>query len=1548
MELLREFHIVPDAVVGHSSGEIAAAYTIGALSLESAIKIAYHRGRLAQQLVSPSSKSGAMMSVNICEADVDAYLDKFSLSGKLSVACVNSPINVTLSGDEAAIDTLQVHLDADKIFARKLNTGVAYHSPAMKQVAEIYHSCISSLEPRQAQKKNIIMVSSVTGLKISTSALSKAQYWVDNLVSPVRFADALRYLSVAAPQVDGLKNLTTYIEVGPHGSLKRPISDTLGDVRKGQTFRYLPVLSKFSSPVESTLDVVGQLFSAGFSVSVTDANQQNTDDREWPFLVDTPAYPYDHSQLHWYETRLSRDWRFREAAPRSVLGVRATDWNPHEPRWRKMLRISEMPWLEDHVIGENALFPAAGMINMALEAVKQTAHASQDITGYRIREASFMKPIIVRPEGDNEVITQLRPLKQAYDKAVLRFEVTLFTVVDGYWTECSKFSVNLEYKEDTNEVDGGMEAHIAADAMAYEYSQGREASKKRINKQDFYKWGHEQGLNWSNLFALAEDIRWDGDKVATALVNVEPPVESYEGIVHPAVLDSAFQVIYVPASHGASKEIPTIIPYKFRNIWISATGWQYPDTRLIRALGRSQIRPNGLGIECTINLLSDNQLPLCHIEAIMLPVMDHKPGDDGPASKRLLHHVDWKPSLSLLSVDQLRKYCDAGPTTTDESSAAHFTQNLEDTLKAFMRQNLGQLLPDNLAKAAPHIKGYVTFMKTQLQALAEGASDASDSEILQAELDKLRVSRPSASVFVEVAKHLLPIVRGEVEVSELLLSSSLVQDFYEDLLGHFFDRRLLSYVDLVAHQTPALRIIEVGAGQGAMTKLILSIFDQIESRTGGIAFHEYVYTDSSDLNLEKARGRFGDQQGRMSFKTFDLNQEDPAQLFQPAGFDLVLAGGALHAMNNLPTTLKSLRSLLKPDGHLIFCDATAPDRFSLSFGLGVLPDWWSSQGDSLVPRQILTESEWDSTLQQNDFSGTDLFIQDDGNPAAHYASLIISTASPHLHEEATHKAVRVLLVVAEGYLNHENSVHALVDKTIRHMGYHILTVPFDQLQDIQISSTDFVVFLADLDGTLLADISLSTFNLLKSLIARMGQLVWVASDATSSEPRPGIKDGFLRTLRSEFNNKRIISVSLEDFDTDHSKYASQISKVFSSVFDNASPEMEYVMREGQVLTGRLVEDAGLNHQLFSSIHPETKITPWLPGPPLKLHVGSRGRLDTLHFREDVACYKDLGPTEVEIEAKAWAVNFRDVFSALGRLDDPGFGFDCAGVVTQVGPDCKSVQPGDRVCMCLWDCMRMFPRSDEQAVVKLPSSISYEEACAVIIPGMTAWHSLVELARLGQGEKILIHAAAGATGQLAIQIAQMVGAEVFATVGYDDKKQLLMDVYGIPEDHIFYSRSNNATFAKGVMRMTNGYGVDVVLNSLMGQGLRASWECVAPYGRFIEIGKADINADASLPMLAFANNAMFAAVDIRHMIVERQQMASKLLHKVMHMAIEGTIHCPKPLRVFDVGAVEDAFRYIQGGKNTGRAIIRIERSIQVQVRTYTPDFTLLYYCCHHCA
>lgn len=178
--------------------------------------------------------------------EVDAYLNKARLKlgemdtdFQISVACINSPSNVSLSGDETAIDKLKEYLDRDGVFAQKLKTGIAYHSIAMEPISEEYLRCLSSLEPRNLSTSNTLVISSVTGQTISTGSLAQGQYWVDNLLSPIRFADALQYVVLAARKMDGLKAISDYLEIGPHGALRRPVKDTISQATGGKPFRYL-------------------------------------------------------------------------------------------------------------------------------------------------------------------------------------------------------------------------------------------------------------------------------------------------------------------------------------------------------------------------------------------------------------------------------------------------------------------------------------------------------------------------------------------------------------------------------------------------------------------------------------------------------------------------------------------------------------------------------------------------------------------------------------------------------------------------------------------------------------------------------------------------------------------------------------------------------------------------------------------------------------------------------------------------------------------------------------------------------------------------------------------------------------------------------------------------------------------------------------------------------------------------------------------------------------------------------------------------------------
>jgi hypothetical protein len=254
----------------------------------------------------------------------------------------------------------------------------------------------------------------------------------------------------------------------------------------------------------------------------------------------------------------------------------------------------------------------------------------------------------------------------------------------------------------------------------------------------------------------------------------------------------------------------------------------------------------------------------------------------------------------------------------------------------------------------------------------------------------------------------------------------------------------------------------------------------------------------------------------------------------------------------------------------------------------------------------------------------------------------------------------------------------------------------DDFKDAEVANTDVFVIITDIDEPLFGSLKDDRFIALKEMVKRVRKLLWVSASNVDGEghsilPQYSFATGWLRSIRSEALDRQIVTLSIESGSRDLATYAAHISSVLFAAFntDIASPELEYVVRDGILHTGRLFEEIELNDKMKALISPKLESGPWKSGPPLKLAINVRGMLDSLEFVENVAHRLELQTDEIEIEAKAWGLSFRDIFVALGRLNGNDFGYDCAGVVTIAGSD-TDFQPGDRVVMSGQGCMRTYP------------------------------------------------------------------------------------------------------------------------------------------------------------------------------------------------------------------------------------------------------------------
>ncbi|OLN94032.1 Lovastatin diketide synthase LovF 6 [Colletotrichum chlorophyti] len=325
-----------------------------------------------------------------------------------------------------------------------------------------------------------------------------------------------------------------------------------------------------------------------------------------------------------------------------------------------------------------------------------------------------------------------------------------------------------------------------------------------------------------------------------------------------------------------------------------------------------------------------------------------------------------------------------------------------------------------------------------------------------------------------------------------------------------------------------------------------------------------------------------------------------------------------------------------------------------------------------------------------------------------------------------------------------------------------------------------------------------------------------------------------------------------------------------------------------------------------------------------LRIARPGQLATLTWapREQP---RDLVSDAVQVRVHAAGLNFKDVLVAMGVSSvlndgDASLGFEAAGVVTAVGSFVSRVQAGDRVMLFAPQagCFSTSVRVPELLCARIPDTLSFEHAAGMPCVFTTVLRALVDKVHLRPGRSILVHSAAGGVGLAAIQIARWLGAEVFATVGSEEKRDFLRDTVGIDSARIFGSRDE--WFADDVMTASAGRGVDVVLNSLTGELLHASWRCVAPRGTLVDIGKRDAAARSKLPMDSMDDNRAFVGIDMSRLATLDASEIGSLLDQVVELYHEGAISPVTPLRNLPCSEISDAFQCLAKGTHIGKIVV----------------------------
>ena len=649
-DILQGWGVQPQAVIGHSSGEIAAAYAAGLVTKENAIKAAYYRGQASVLRNGQAKASLGMLAAGIGASDAPKYLD--GLEDAVQIACYNSPSSLTLSGTVAALDEVKTRLADDGKFARMLQVNLAYHSRFMKEIGDIYkdllHEDFDCLSPKQREVK---MFSSVLGHKMGQAA--DADYWTANMVSPVRFEEAARELMTHDEGADFL------IEIGPSGALAGPIKQIKQSISGGgANIQYCASLSRGQDAINSLFDAAGRLFVAGGKVDLAKVNNDGCSPPQ--VITDLPNYSWNHSTKYWYENESSKDWRNRLFPHHDLLGSKVLGNSYHAPVWKKTLRVEDLPWLKDHRMGPEIVFPAAAFIAMGVEAMAQVSQALHHLEGkalpksprYRVRNSTFPKALVLEEEKPTKIMLSLSARPGSKDTW---HEFKVFSLTEDAWAEHCRGLVRIE--EDT---------HKKAPAGALAPLRNPTSGKL------WYKAMEDAGYGFGPLFQKhLETESLSGQRTNRSIVDLtEPPSEYTQSYypLHPASIDGCLQTCSPGLWRGRRTHVnAVVVPAIIDDVVICPK----PDD-VTTGMSVSSSKYVGLGRrEETKNSMSDATIYHPETGALLFQVSGlrfHKlETTESQYAAHKFSRLSWKPDVSFISQDGISSLSTGLPESGDHA-----------------------------------------------------------------------------------------------------------------------------------------------------------------------------------------------------------------------------------------------------------------------------------------------------------------------------------------------------------------------------------------------------------------------------------------------------------------------------------------------------------------------------------------------------------------------------------------------------------------------------------------------------------------------------------------------------------------------------------------------------------------------------------------------------------------------------------------------------------------------------------------------------------------
>ncbi|EFQ92956.1 hypothetical protein PTT_09821 [Pyrenophora teres f. teres 0-1] len=1428
----------PAAVLGHSSGEIAAAYAAGGLSAREAILVAYLRGLVARR----QSRKGAMGALGMSWEAAKKHL----VPGVV-LACDNAPNSVTISGDAGPLEQVvkSIKQSGSGVLATVLKVDKAYHSPHMAEVGAEYRQNMTNAGV-VGKVHTLPYFSSVSGEPFAPAGKSRfgPRYWQTNLERPVLFTSAV---SSAIKQHTG-PSKQVFLEVGPHAALAGPLRQIL--TQHSSSASYVSTLARRNDSMESWLSALGQLFAHHVPFDLCALMPAGN------ALSDLPPYPWDHHRSHWRESRVAREWRMRKHRHHDLLGAKVPDTTDIQPVWRNLLHIENAPWIRDHKINGDIIFPFAGYIAMAAEAIRQITGVEEVV---KLRNVAVPTALVVNEGSPKELVTTFHRLR-------------LTDSLDSEWWEFSVASHNGHSwtKHCSGEIQA-LDEDVAGNHVAVQENLPRKASSKR-----WYDVMRREGLDYGYHFESLEEITTTttGARGARAQVRNDWHGDERFYHLHPVVLDSCLQLLCIAAQYGLTHDYHQVLPASVGSLTIRRCAVE-------KLVVSAVAEPVGSGV-CGTSIVAAGNKSVVEFSNVRMDSFTNGHVEDGTP---IIARSEWVPHIETEAFGTLVK-----PTREHQAIATTLNEIVDLSMTAARRLTAGM-------DVIPELQRYKTWLDE-----TKSCSEELDDATLKARIACLATSLASTPV-AQIAKAITLVTENMPDMLSGRKKAFEILDT-EDTVGKF--SRFLKEIDASAffsclgHNKPNLRVLELGAGVGSATA---DIVKSLTRHDGTLLFSHYTVSDPSSGTVDALKTRFHGLPN-MDFQPFDIGIDAELQGFNEKDFDLIIAAGVLHSTPKLSDSLVRIRRLLAPSGRLLLQSLRPGLKWS-RYVLGCLPNWHIGVDDGRAHEPYINVKRWQEDMAMADLevAGEPAFDSDESSHIIH-----VMVARPR-RDRPQAKQVTILSESSAA----SSKSHPVIEELLAH-GYE---VSYCGLAETPPPGRDIIALL-DGQTSFLEHLDTTKLEQLRTLIDKLADsgVLWITSPSQSQCSDPGFAQihGFARCIRSELG---IAFATCETDDMESQRGCQAIAGVFQSFSQRVNdgeiePDFEYVITEGVTRVNRFFPVSSASDGVVAESSMDASLT-----------IGQPGRLDTLQWRGETV--KVPQGDEVQVQIHAAGLNFRDILVAMGiiELSPPTFGYEATGIVYRVGPDAGKLSVGDRVALTGTGVFASAVTITEHLCEKLPDDLDFISGVSMPLVFATAIYSLINIGGLQKGQSVLIHSGCGGVGLAAIQLARMIGAEIYTTVSSEKKTELLVQDFGISRDHIFSSRS--VSFEKDLLRQTNGRGVDLALNSLSGELLHATWRCIAKWGTLVEIGKRDLLGAGKLNMEVFLANRNYRCVDIDAMCKERPKMVGSLLRSTMEFFRNGYIQAIAIDKIFPGSEVQEAFQHMQQGSHIGKIVLNIRES-----------------------